>query len=260
MTDLSHYYDLFLAGMTALAVVVFIALFFVRAGYGMLRDAKWGPKIDNRLGWIAMEAPVFIAMCILCLCSPRRGDAVCLVFFGLFQLHYLNRAFVYPLLLKGRSTMPLGIVLMGVTFNVLNALMQGGWIFYIAPEGYYTPQWLLSPQFIVGTLIFFAGMAVNIHSDRIIRRLRKPGDRNHYLPQGGMFLWAKLPNGMSAVDLYRVALARGVAICPGDPFYEKERNVSTFRINYSNSSDEVIEKGIRILGEACAELIAKKGN
>ena len=172
MTDLSHYYDLFLAGMTALAVVVFIALFFVRAGYGMLRDGKWGPKIDNRLGWIAMEAPVFIAMCILCLCSPRRGDAVCLVFFGLFQLHYLNRAFVYPLLLKGRSTMPLGIVLMGVTFNVLNALMQGGWIFYIAPEGYYTPQWLLSPQFIVGTLIFFAGMAVNIHSDRIIRRLR----------------------------------------------------------------------------------------
>ena len=57
-----------------------------------------------------------------------------------------------------------------------------------------------------------------------------------------MFLWAKLPNGMSAVDLYRVALAKGVAICPGDPFYEKERNVSTFRINYSNSSDEVIER------------------
>lgn len=86
-----------------------------------------------------------------------------------------------------------------------------------------------------------------------------------YLPQGveftptegGMFLWAKLPNGMSAVDLYRVALTKGVAICPGDPFYEKARNVSTFRINYSNSSDEVIEKGIRLLGEACEELLAK---
>ena len=170
--------------MTALAVVVFIALFFVRAGYGMLRDGKWGPKIDNRLGWIAMEAPVFIAMCILCLCSPRRGDAVCLVFFGLFQLHYLNRAFVYPLLLKGRSTMPLGIVLMGVTFNVLNALMQGGWIFYIAPEGYYTPQWLLSPQFIVGTLIcrvssdtapplFSSSMAWSMASDRFRTTCRR---------------------------------------------------------------------------------------
>ena len=75
--------------------------------------------------------------------------------------------------------------------------------------------------------------------------------------EGGMFLWAKLPNGMSAVDLYRVALTKGVAICPGDPFYEKARNVSTFRINYSNSSDEVIEKGIRLLGEACEELLAK---
>ena len=48
-----------------------------------------------------------------------------------------------------------------------------------------------------------------------------------------------------------------MAICPGDPFYEKARNVSTFRINYSNSSDEVIEKGIRLLGEACEELLAK---
>ena len=37
-------------------------------------------------------------------------------------------------------------------------------------------------------------MAVNIHSDRIIRRLRKPGDRNHYLPQGGMFRYVTSAN------------------------------------------------------------------
>ena len=75
--------------------------------------------------------------------------------------------------------------------------------------------------------------------------------------QGGMFLWVTLPEGVTAVDLYRKALERGVAICPGDPFYETERNVRTFRVNYSNSSDEIIDKGIRILGEACAELLAK---
>ena len=73
--------------------------------------------------------------------------------------------------------------------------------------------------------------------------------------EGGMFLWVTLPGGLSAVELYRKALSRGVAICPGDPFYEKQRNVSTFRVNYSNSSDEVIDKGIRILGEACRELL-----
>ena len=86
-----------------------------------------------------------------------------------------------------------------------------------------------------------------------------------YLPQGvdftptegGMFLWVSLPDGLSSVELYRRALAKGVAICPGDPFYESQRNVPTFRVNYSNSTDEAIEKGIRILGEACAEMLAE---
>ena len=73
--------------------------------------------------------------------------------------------------------------------------------------------------------------------------------------EGGMFLWVTMPEGISAVELYRKALDKGVAICPGDPFYETKRNVSSFRVNYSNSSDEAIEKGIRILGEACAELL-----
>ena len=75
--------------------------------------------------------------------------------------------------------------------------------------------------------------------------------------QGGMFLWATLPEGITALELYRAGLEKGVAICPGDPFYEYQRNVRTFRINYSNSSDEVIEKGMRILGQVCEELINK---
>lgn len=97
-------------------------------------------------------------------------------------------------------------------------------------------------------------------SDLMVECLKK------YLPagceltptEGGMFLWVTLPNGLSAVELYRKALDKGVAICPGDPFYEVERNVSSFRVNYSNSTDEAIEKGIKILAEACEELIAGK--
>lgn len=158
-------YEWFLWGMAALAVVVFVALYHVKAGYGLLRDGRWGPKIGNRLGWFLMESPVFIAMCLFWFCSSRRFEATPLVFFGLFQLHYLNRAFIYPLLLKGQSKMPLGIIVMGVVFNLLNACMQGCWIFYLAPEGMYTSQWLLSPQFIAGASLFFLGMGINIHSD-----------------------------------------------------------------------------------------------
>lgn len=54
--------------------------------------------------------------------------------------------------------MPVLILLMGVIFNILNGLMQGEWIFYLAPSDYYTPGWLLTPCFWIGTLLFFAGM------------------------------------------------------------------------------------------------------
>ena len=141
-----------------------------------------------------MESPVFFAMLVFWLCSPRRFDAVPLIFLCLFQLHYFNRSFIYPMLLKGRSKMPLGIIVMGVVFNLLNAAMQGLWIFYLAPEGRYSIDWLTTPQFIIGVVAFFAGMVINMHSDHIIRHLRKPGDTGHYLPKGGMFRYVSSAN------------------------------------------------------------------
>ena len=150
-------YEWFLWGMAALAVVVFVALYHVKAGYGLLRDGRWGPKIGNRLGWFLMESPVFIAMCLFWFCSSRRFEATPLVFFGLFQLHYLNRAFIYPLLLKGQSKMPLGIIVMGVVFNLLNACMQGCWIFYLAPEGMYSPSGCSHRSLLPVPRCFFSG-------------------------------------------------------------------------------------------------------
>ena len=44
--------------MAAIAAIVFIALYFVEAGYGMLFDKKWGLPIPNKIAWICMEAPV----------------------------------------------------------------------------------------------------------------------------------------------------------------------------------------------------------
>lgn len=74
-------------------------------------------------------------------------------------------------------------------------------------------------------------------------------------PEGGMFLWVTLPEGVKAVDVQNAALKRKVAVVAGDPFYEYERDVRTMRINYSNSSDEQMEEGMKILGEVMAEYI-----
>lgn len=180
--------------MALMGVIVFIALYFVGAGYGMMYTKKWGPSVANRLGWVLMEAPVFLVMCLLWWNSGRKWDIVPLVFFLLFQAHYFQRSFIFPMIMRGKNRMPLVIVLMGVVFNVVNAYMQGGWIFYISPEGMYKTDWLYTPQFIIGVMVFVTGMAINLNSDYIIRNLRKPGDTSHYIPKGGMFRYVSSAN------------------------------------------------------------------
>lgn len=187
-------FNIFLIIMSIIAVIVFIALYFVTAGYGVFYNKKWGPSIPNKIGWILMESPVFIAMILLCVFSERSTNIVCLIFLILFEIHYFQRSFIFPFLIRGKSVMPLSVILMGVVFNTLNALMQGGWIFYVSPENMYEISWLTMPQFIIGTLIFFVGMIINIHSDNIIRHLRKPGDTKHYLPKKGMFKYVTSAN------------------------------------------------------------------
>lgn len=190
----SEVYYSILYVMIGLAVVVFIALQKVTAGYGMMYTKKWGPTIGNRPGWVLMESPVFFAMIILWALSPRRYEIVPAVMATFFLIHYFQRSFIFPLLIKGKSRMPLIIILMGIVFNLVNAYLIGGWLFYVAPQDYYPLSWLTSPQFIVGTLIFIAGFIINIQSDSIIRHLRKPGDRRHYIPQGGMYRYVTSAN------------------------------------------------------------------
>ena len=187
-------FNIFLIIMSIIAVIVFIALYFVTAGYGVFYNKKWGPSIPNKIGWVLMESPVFIAMILLCVFSERSTNVVCLIFLILFEIHYFQRSFIFPFLIRGKSVMPLSVILMGVVFNTLNALMQGGWIFYVSPENMYEISWLTTPQFIIGTLIFFVGMIINIHSDYIIRHLREPGDTRHYLPKKGMFKYVTSAN------------------------------------------------------------------
>ena len=186
-------YELFLLVMALLAAVVFILLYFIDAGYGITFNKKWGFAINNKLAWLCMETPVFVFMTVLCLLSPRMkafdlsASFVTLVIFLFFQTHYARRSFIFPFRLRGKSKMPVTVMLTGVLFNLCNAFMQGGWLFYKSPENMYSVNWLWSPQFLIGSAVFFGGMALNIQSDRIIQNLRQPGDSKHYLPEKGLF-------------------------------------------------------------------------
>lgn len=67
-------------------------------------------------------------------------------------------------------------------------------------------------------------------------------------PDGGMFIWVTLEEGMSALKMFDKAMEQKVAFVPGDPFYINKSDVNTLRLNYTNSSPEVIEEGIKRLG------------
>ena len=55
-------YTTFLWIMAAVAIVVFVALYFVEAGYGYLFNPKYGFPVPNKVAWVLMECPVFFAM------------------------------------------------------------------------------------------------------------------------------------------------------------------------------------------------------
>lgn len=68
------------------------------------------------------------------------------------------------------------------------------------------------------------------------------------IPEGGMFIWIKLPEGISANKLLETALKQNVAFIPGSFFYPKGDIENCFRLNFSNASPDNIAEGIKRLG------------
>ena len=72
-------------------------------------------------------------------------------------------------------------------------------------------------------------------------------------PDGGMFLWARLPKGMNAVDLLPKAVDKGVAFVPGAAFYANDADPRTMRLSFVTSTVEQINRGVAALAEAVRE-------
>jgi protein-S-isoprenylcysteine O-methyltransferase Ste14 len=99
-------------------------------------------------------------------------------------LHYAQRTLVYPALMKAPKPMPVSTVAMAVVFNSLNAIGNGA---ELSPRG-------PSVMVLLGVPIFVAGFAINLHSDAVLRRLRKSGEGGYQIPHGGLYRWVSCPN------------------------------------------------------------------
>ncbi len=72
-------------------------------------------------------------------------------------------------------------------------------------------------------------------------------------PEGGMFLWARLPPGMNATQLLQHAVDRGVAFVPGAPFFAGEPDARSLRLSFVTASPAQIDTGIAALAAAIRE-------
>jgi protein-S-isoprenylcysteine O-methyltransferase Ste14 len=180
----------------ALAVVTFIALLRIDAPYGRYRRSGWGPALPSRLAWLLMESPAPLLFAAVYLTGTHRAEAVPLVFFALWELHYGYRTFVYPLLLRPGTRMPVTVLLLAIAFNVLNSSINARWV---ADLGIYPDRWFGDPRFVIGVALFAGGLTLNVVSDRSLRRLRGTGDRGYRVPRGGAFEWVSCPNYLGEI-------------------------------------------------------------
>ncbi|NXC30224.1 S5A1 dehydrogenase, partial [Campylorhamphus procurvoides] len=106
------------------------------------------------------------------------------VLLGCFVVHYAHRALIFPFLIREGKPTPFFTFVLALLFCVFNGYLQGRSLSNYAT---YPPGWLKHPCFITGFIGWLIGMAINIHSDHILRNLRKPGEAGYKIPRGGMF-------------------------------------------------------------------------
>lgn len=194
-------FDGLLIGLFVLAVVTSAILVFIAAPYGRHARKGWGPTVDNRLGWILMEAPAPSIFALCFVLGVFRDNLTAWVFLLMWQAHYVHRAFIYPLGLGTLDKrMPLVIMGLGVLFNTLNGYLNGRYLFTFS--GGYPEDWLSSPRFVLGALLFFVGFAVNRQADRTLRHLRQEGDSGYAIPYGGLYRWISCPNYFGELTIW----------------------------------------------------------
>jgi len=94
--------------------------------------------------------------------------------------------------------------------------------------------------------------------DTMVEALREhfPAEATWTEPQGGLFIWATLPEYIDTGDLLAKALREDVAFVPGQAAYvDESRGRNSMRLNFSGVGDEEIREGVRRIGKTIAEQV-----
>jgi len=188
-------------GWFALAVIVFISLFFFNAPYGRFARRNWGLTINPKIGWLIMEIPAPLTFLIFFLVSSQSLNLVSIIFLLLWQAHYIHRSFIYPLTLRGQTKrMTVIVVIFAFIFNMLNGYLNGRYLFTLS--GGYVNEWMIDPRFLIGLMLFIVGFIINRQSDLILHNLRTQDESGYIIPYSGLFQWISCPNYLGEILIW----------------------------------------------------------
>ncbi|KAG7455560.1 3-oxo-5-alpha-steroid 4-dehydrogenase 2-like [Solea senegalensis] len=154
-----------------------------------------------RLGWFLQEVPSLLVPLLLLLLqeeetgtspgtstgtSPGTSTGTSTgrtLLLCTFMLHYFHRSCIYAFLTRGRP-LPLMTVVQAAIFCSVNGFLQSHHLLHCT---HFPHSWSSSARQAGGFLLFVVGLSINVHSDHILRNLRRPGEVVYRIPHGGMF-------------------------------------------------------------------------
>ncbi|XP_076153590.1 3-oxo-5-alpha-steroid 4-dehydrogenase 2a [Alosa pseudoharengus] len=177
----------------------------VSGPYGRYVPASYDRRlVPAALGWFIQELPAFLMPVLLALTTDVRPGLGKGLLLCTYCLHYFHRTFIFSLLTRGKP-MPLQTVRSATIFCAVCGALQGHNLLHCAQ---YDDSWARDARLVTGLLMFFLGMAINIHSDHVLRGLRKPGETTYKIPRGGLFEYVSGANFFGEiVEWYGFAIA-----------------------------------------------------
>lgn len=175
-------------------VIIFALLFFIKAPYGKFTSESWGKLVNARLGWIIMESFAVIIFLAFMFIYRNTLTFTKIAFFVVWNMHYVYRAFIYQARIGKKELMSLGVSMSGMIFQIFNTFYQCVFIFAPSFNSLYANSYIAKPNFIIGIVMFFAGLLVNRQSDKILFNIKKNNGGKYGIPYGGMYKYITCPN------------------------------------------------------------------
>lgn len=182
-------------------IIIIYGSLLIPAPYGKFSSNTFGLNLPPKLGWFLMELPATLSFIFFYIKGYNKFEIVSLFFLSIWIMHYSNRGFIFPILMRvtknSKASFSLFVILSGFLVTSLHGYLNAVYITNIAKN--FNIDWFVDPRFIVGMIIYLFGYIMNLHSDSIIRNLRTKKEilneeKIYRIPKGGLFYFISCPS------------------------------------------------------------------